>query len=205
LNWSLRHATRPGQKFPENVAEVARHFFLRNAVTICDESIDDPCFIVNSDQTQVLYASGNKLTYAQRGSKQVSVVGTDEKRAFTVMVGVSASGEMLPLQVIYGGSDPNRSLPSRKARGMAEAKELGFVFEVSGTRTYWSTLETMQSYVEKILVPYFNKHKKRLKCEWQKCIWNIDCWSVHHSEEFRMWMKATYAWIIVIFVPGGCT
>ena len=58
---------------------------------------------VNSDQTQCLYAAGDKLTYAQTGAKQVSVVGADEKQAFTVMVSVTSAGLMLPFQMIYTG------------------------------------------------------------------------------------------------------
>ncbi|KAL7277451.1 hypothetical protein ACG7TL_008372 [Trametes sanguinea] len=206
LDWSLRRATRPGHKFPQNVEDVCLKFFLRNAIVVRDENVEDGCFIVNSDQTQVLYSSGHKLTYTPCGSKQVAVVGTDEKRAFTLMVGISASGEVLPFQAIYQGTDSSRSLPSRTARGMAEAQELGFLFELSRTRTYWATLETMKSYVMKILVPYFEKKKRQFPHRKKiKCIWNIDVWSIHRSEEFRTWMKTSYAWIIVIYIPGGCT
>lgn len=205
LCWSIHRGTRPGHKFPENVDEVCLHFFLRNAVKIWDKNIEDACFIVNSDQTQVLYSAGNKLTYAPRGSKQVSVIGADEKRAFTLMVGVSANGEVLPFQAIYQGST-RRSLPSESARGMDEAARLGFLFKLSCTRTYWSTLETMKSYVIKILVPYFEEKKKAFPHHKKiKCIWNIDVWSVHCSAEFHLWMKTSYTWIIIIFIPGGCT
>ena len=64
----------------------------------------------------------------------------------------------------------------------------------------------MKSYVIEILVPYFNEQKKHFsdRAE-QKCIWQIDVWSVHRSDKFRTWMKTTYTWIIVIYVPGGCT
>ncbi|KAI0356402.1 hypothetical protein OH77DRAFT_1379553, partial [Trametes cingulata] len=208
LNWSIRRCTRPGHKFPKDVDDISRRFFLRNAVTIRDEMIDDACFIVNSDQTQVLYSAGNKLTYAKKGAKQVAVVGADEKRAFTLMVGISASGEALPFQAIYQGTDASRSLPKANARGMAEARELGFLFVLSRTKTYWATLETMKAYVVEILVPYFEKHRSRLppkRRQKQKCIWNIDVWSVHRSEDFRDWMKTAYTWIIVIYIPGGCT
>ncbi|OBZ66407.1 hypothetical protein A0H81_13643 [Grifola frondosa] len=172
--------------------------------TIRDEDILD-CFIVNSDQTQCLYSAGNKLTYEKTGSKQVSVVGADEKRAVTIMVGVSMSGEVLPFQTIYQGADETKSLPRPTSPGYAEAQQLGFRFEVSRTKTYWSTFRTMCSYVENILIPYFEKHKTRLSRPLQKCIWMIDVWSVHRSLEFRTWIKTKYVWIIVIFVPGGCT
>ncbi|KAJ6602305.1 hypothetical protein B0H10DRAFT_2230189 [Mycena sp. CBHHK59/15] len=37
----------------------------------------------------------------------------------------------------------------------------------------------------------------------QVLIWKINCWSVHKSKEFLVWMK--HPNIIVLFVPGGCT
>ncbi|KAI1782135.1 hypothetical protein LXA43DRAFT_855832, partial [Ganoderma leucocontextum] len=205
LGWSIRRGTRPGHKFPANVDDVCRRFFLRNAVTIRDEDIVHPCFIVNSDQTQVLYSAGSKLTYAPKNSKQVAVVGSDEKRAFTLMVGVSLNGDVVPFQAIYQGSDPKKSLPQPSVRSYAEAAELKFRLELSNTKTYWSTLSTMKSYVIFILAPYFDHWREHYERPTQKCIWNIDVWSVHRSESFRTWMKTEYAWIIIIFVPGGCT
>ncbi|KZO97062.1 hypothetical protein CALVIDRAFT_457934, partial [Calocera viscosa TUFC12733] len=36
-------------------------------------------------------------------------------------------------------------------------------------------------------------------------IWLIDCWSIHRSESFRGWLFSVYPWILLQFVPGGCT
>jgi len=58
---------------------------------------------MNSDQTQWLYAPGDKLTYAEVDSKQVSVVGRDEKQAFTTMVTITSARVLLPFQAIYHG------------------------------------------------------------------------------------------------------
>ena len=60
----------------------------------------------------------------------------------------------------------------------------------------------MKSYVQHILVPYFEQHRKDNK---QICIWQIDCWSVHRSEEFRQWMYTSYLWIRIHYVPANCT
>jgi hypothetical protein len=60
----------------------------------------------------------------------------------------------------------------------------------------------MQSYVQNILVPYFELHRKDGN---QTCIWQIDSWSVHRSAEFRDWMYTTYPWIRIHYVPANCT
>ena len=133
------------------------------------------------------------------------MVGKDEKRAFTLMVGISMIGEVLPFQAIYTGTT-DRSLPARNAPNYTKAtEELKFLFESSGNDTYWSTMKTMQSYVTNILVPYFESHCKQLNLVNQLCIWQIDCWSVHQSLEFRTWMRKHYPWIRIHYVPANCT
>ena len=115
LNWTIRRGTQASQKVPVNSNELLFRLFLRIAVRIRDEGID-PCFIVNSDQTQVVYAPGASITYEEVGSKQVSIVGAEEKRAFTLVVGVSLNGEALPFQAVYQGADCNRSPPKSQHR-----------------------------------------------------------------------------------------
>ena len=149
----------------------------------------------------VTYAAGASDTYAPRGSKQVEVVGKDERRGFTLVVGISMSGEVLPFQAIYAGVT-SHSLPSPSAPDYHKATQiLKFSIE-SGGDNHWSTLSTMKSYVQHILVPYFEGHREDHN---QICIWQIDCWSVHQSAEFRNWMYQTYPWIRIHYVPANCT
>jgi hypothetical protein len=200
MKWTLRRSTRPGKKIPDGVTSILTDAFLRLVYTITENSVAI-ALCVNTDQTMVIYAAGASETYAPKGSKQVDVVGKDEKRGFTVVVGISMSGELLPFQVIYVGSTPC-SLPTAGTPDYLEATGvLEFQFGSGGTN-HWSTLSTMQSYVTNILAPYFECHKGDPN---QICIWQIDCWSVHRSEEFRSWMYTTYPWIRIHYVPANCT
>jgi hypothetical protein len=64
----------------------------------------------------------------------------------------------------------------------------------------------MQSFVDKILSPYFKDEKVKLNLPpSQKSLWSIDVWSVHRSEEFRTWMNRNHPTIILDYIPGGCT
>ncbi|KIM89788.1 hypothetical protein PILCRDRAFT_94971 [Piloderma croceum F 1598] len=182
LLWSERRATRAAQKLPDNWEDLCKCSFFSIAYGIKEEDIP-PELYVNLDQTQVVYAQGSKLTWAKTGSRQVTVIGEDEKRAFTVLVSVSNSGELLPFQAIYQGYS-TKTCPAASAKDYDAATEAGFRFEFSKSKTYWSTQETMCTF---------------------KSIRQIDVWSVHRSQEFRSWMKAHYLNIIVDFVPGGCT
>src|SRR5882762_1093746 len=103
MGWSLRRSTRAGKKTPDGVTYILTNAYFRLVHTISDNTVPNT-LIVNTDQTLVTYSAGASETYAPKGSKQVEVVGKDEKRGFTLVVGISMSGEALPFQAIYAGS-----------------------------------------------------------------------------------------------------
>ncbi|EJD35280.1 hypothetical protein AURDEDRAFT_26774, partial [Auricularia subglabra TFB-10046 SS5] len=202
--WTQRKATRAAQKTPANHAEVCLHSFLRQSVTIRDYVIH-AALRANIDQTIVVLQDAGKLTYNPRGAKQVAVLGVDEKRAFTVLVGVTATGALLPFQVIMKGKS-KVSIPRPDAPMWQEASDLGFQFVWSNNDTHWSMQQTMRQYVDKILVPHFARVKRDLGLPAdQECLLQLDCWSVHRSDEFRSWIKTAYPWIKLDYVLGGCT
>jgi hypothetical protein len=204
MSWSIRQATQAAQKLPKNWEDQCEKSFFRKAYSIKEMDIPIELY-VNSDQTQVVYAPGNRMTWTSTGSKQVAIVGMDEKRAFTLMVSVAADGTLLPFQAIYQGLT-KLSLPKADSPNYDEAIEAGFKLEFSGTKTYWSNQKTMRSFVDNILAPYLANKKIELSLPpSQKSLWQIDVWSVHRSAEFRNWMSEKHPSIVVDFVPGGCT
>ncbi|KAG9123678.1 hypothetical protein FRC07_014300 [Ceratobasidium sp. 392] len=204
LGWSLRRATRAAQKIPPKVNDILFRSFLRMACLIRDENIP-ACCIVNADQTQVVYSTGTNSSWNERGQRQVTVLGSDEKRAFTLLMGVSMSGHLLPPQAIYSGKSA-RSLPDASSPGFSDCRKLGIQFVSSMTSTYWSTLATMQQYITEHLAPYFRTQIEAFGLPLtQRCIFQIDCWSLHKSKEFRTLLAENYPWIALQYVPGGCT
>ena len=151
MNWAERRATRAAQKVPENWEDQVERSHICKAYLIKEYDIRSPLY-VNSDQTQGVFAPGNKLTYVEIGAKQVSLVGTEEKCAFTIMVGVANNGTLLPFQAIYEGLT-KRSTPSPESLHYDDVINAGMLLEFSGTQTYWSNLAMMKSYVDKILDP----------------------------------------------------
>jgi hypothetical protein len=204
LDWSWRKATRAAHKLPDNWEDQCEKSTFRKAYIIKEHDIPAELY-VNSDQTQLVYAPGDKMTWAERGANQVSLTGTDEKRAFTLMVSVASDGTLLPFQAIYQGLT-NRSCPSASSPDYQNALAAGFQLVCSGTNTYWSNQETMKLFVNDILAPYYDNKKKALGLpKDQKSLWQIDVWSVHRSKEFRNWIRSAHPTIIIDFVPGGCT
>jgi hypothetical protein len=204
MGWSERRATKAAQKLPLNHEEVLKEAYLREAHSIRDYNIP-AALRVNTDQTQMMYQHGTNRTWNESGVKQVATVGQEEKRAFTLVPSISASGVLLPMQAVFSGKTA-ASCPNAKAPAYDEAIKLGFKMLPSKTGTYWSTEATMESLVNEIITPYFNRTKEELGLpSTQHSIWKIDCWSVHKSAEFRAWMKKNHPTIIVLFIPGGCT
>jgi hypothetical protein len=137
------------------------------------------------------------MTWTEKGSEQVTLVGAEEKRAFTVMVSVTSEGKLLPFQAIYQGKT-TKSCPSKDAGCLAKVNAAGMKLEYSGTSTYWSNQKMMQNFVNKILAPYFTKEKINLGLPaTQNALWQIDVWSVHRSQEFCDWMAAKHSTILL--------
>ncbi|KAF8234198.1 hypothetical protein L208DRAFT_1262742, partial [Tricholoma matsutake] len=192
------------QKLPDDWEDQCVRSFFHKPYIIKEEDIP-PSIYVNSDQTQVVYAPGNQMTWADTSAKQVSMIGVDEKRAFTVLMSVAANGTLLLFQAIYEGLR-NRSLSESSTLNHNKVIKAGFLLEFSGTKTYWSNQQTMQSFIDNILTPDFDVEKVKLNLPpHQKALWQIDVWSVHRSKEFCNWMGKHHPQICLDFVPGSCT
>jgi hypothetical protein len=204
LGWSERHATKAAQKLPANYETLIDAAFLCEAYVIQDYAIP-AALRVNTDQTQLVYQQGVGSTWTEKGAKQVATVGQEEKRAFTLVPSISASGVLLPMQSVFNGKT-GLSCPAPSAKRYDEAIALGYSIVPSMTSTYWSNHDTMHRLVNEIITPYFEATKIAFHLPpTQYAIWKIDCWSVHKSKEFRAWMKKHHKYIIVLFIPGGCT
>ena len=62
--------------------------------------------MINWDQTAIKYVPVSNWTQGVKGAKRVPIAGIDDKRKITATLTVTASGKMLPAQVIYGGKTP---------------------------------------------------------------------------------------------------
>ncbi|KIJ31234.1 hypothetical protein M422DRAFT_186282, partial [Sphaerobolus stellatus SS14] len=126
LNWSKRCATKASQKTPHNWEDQCYELILRVAHAIKEENIP-AALIVNTDQTGINYTQGANLSWAATGSKQVPVVGQEEKRAFTLVVSVFADGTLLPFQAVFRGKSVI-SCPNANAPRYTDANKAGFKF-----------------------------------------------------------------------------
>jgi hypothetical protein len=161
-----------------------------------------PSLVVNADQTGWPLAPSRGNTLAKKGAKEVAVIGKDDKRQVTLLLGCSAAGDMVPPQLILKGKR-EKSLPPMAVRIKPEFD--GWLFSLNPINT-WSSLTTMKEWVQRVLAPYFDAKRKELGLKSdQKAVLILDCWSVHKSAEFRNFLRVEYGNIILLYVPACCT
>ncbi len=87
----------------------------------------------------------------------------------------------------------------------AGTENKGNCFETN-ENSYWSSLETTQKHITKIIQPYRERmiEKHKLKPD-AKLILLLDYWPVHTGTELRTWIRSEFVWLILIYVPASCT
>ena len=132
--------------------ERKRELFLHE-VKLVMEMEDIPAeLVINFDQTGIKYVPTSSWTLEKEGSKRVAIVGKDDKRQITAVIGCSMSGDVLPFQLIYEGKT-SRCLPSYNfPRG----------FDITCNPTHWSNEMTMLRYLDKVIFPYVAQKREDL-------------------------------------------
>ena len=151
------------------------------------------------DQTGLNLVPASSWTYEMQGSSDVPVVGAEDKRQITVCVAASLRGDLLLLQCIFQGKTA-RSLPAATAASTAARVDL------TCSSNHWSTQETMQRWVTKVLLPHAERMTELHQLDANPhMLLLLDCWAVHKSSEFRSWLNKEHPHIHLIFVPANCT
>ena len=85
-----------------------------------------------------------------KGSKNVPIKGTDDKRQITATFAVSSTGKLLPIQLIYTGTTPH-SLPKY---------DFPVSFSVGFTKNHWSNTDKSIEFFDEIIFPYLQQVKQ---------------------------------------------
>ena len=173
----------------EKYLEVGAQIFSQNDIP--------PDLVVNGDETSVNLVGKSKFTFAQQGARKVRAIGIgdNDKAAVTATLCISATGDVLPAQIIWPGKT-NRTHP----RGNPPE---GVFWD--HTESHWQTPDSFKRFIDKVLVPW----KKRkiedlgLDPDQQKMVFKLDMHYSHHKEEMAKYMLERN--IIPLYVPAGCT
>jgi hypothetical protein len=202
IGMSFRRHTTAAQKLPADHEQQCH--LSRQRVAFLAKAFSIPASrIINFDQTGVHYVPmQGQRTYELVGAKDISITGTEDKRAFTVVVASTLAGDVPPLQMVFGGTTAN-SLPTRLVTaGLTEAGH-----HITHSHNHWSTQQTMHDYIKSVIVPYITGQPADsvIGSQVPHAVLLLDCWSVHKSQEFLTYMAENWPTLHLVFVPGGTT
>ena len=141
----------------------------------------------------------DNYTYEARSSKDVKVIGAEDKRQITACIASSLDGDLLPLQLVFTGKS-DKCLPASTPAAVAAS------VHITHSDNHWSNQQTMQQWVKDVLVPYSKLRivQHSLPAD-SKVILVLDVWAVHKSIEFRTFLRVHHPNIHLVFVPANCT
>ena len=152
MEWVKRKGTT-GKTEPSDGFLAEEKFTFQRAISTAVLENDTPRdLIIDLDQTPLGYVSPGKYTFCMRGSENVPIKVMDGKRQITATFAVSATGEFLPIQVIYQGKT-KRCLPKF---------QFPKSFHVTYTPNHWSILEKCLDFFKNIIFSYLKKVKQQL-------------------------------------------
>ena len=109
-----------------------------------------PQAIINWDHTGINYVPVSSWTMEAPGTKRVEIIGKNDKRQLTAVLGCSMSGDFLPPQLIYQGK-------TKKCLQFPDS------WDVTYSENHWANENTTHQYIINILLPYLQGKRKELK------------------------------------------
>ena len=181
-----RKATKAARKLPPDYPDLKLAYLKRIQDEV--EAHDIPWdMVINWDQTGLKLVPVNSWTMAKP-------VGKEDKREITALLAVTASGTLLPPQLIYQGKTdgchPKISFPAD--------------WNISHSDSHWCIETTMLEYTDKVIVPYVVKERNRLElADDQPALAIFDVFAAHCRSSVLAKLQSNN--IHKVFVPAGCT
>ena len=128
----------------------------------------------------------------EKGSKQVSIAGIDDKRQITLLLGITKLGALLPAKLIYAGKTERR-LPQKV--------KFPDYWDVTFTKTRWSNELSMLRNIDNVILPYLNEVREEPLLDRinQKAFAILDIFAAHRTVSLLEKVKSHN--IQLLFVP----
>ena len=196
LGYVRRKGTKAARKVPSDFEAIKAAYYLdriRVAATIDDQFVP-PQLIINLDQTNAKFIPVSEWILDKEGSKQVSIIGKEDKREMTVLLSCTLGGKLLPPQLIYAGCTnrchPNFTFPNS--------------WNVTHSTNHWSTEDTMLEFLDKIIIPYVDNTRQCLELSDDfRAVAIFDVFAAHRCQSVLDRLESSN--IKPVFVPAGCT
>ena len=153
MGFTKRGATTSKLMIPKGAQKEAELLYLHEIVSIAERHAISSSMIPNLDQTPCKFVQSSRYTMAKKGSTNVEIVGSGDKRSITATFVVSLSGSFLPMQLIYDGKT-ERSIPR---------VDFPSSFSLSANPKHFSNTEESIKVINEVIVPYVTSKRKELK------------------------------------------
>ena len=90
-----RKATKAARKLPDDFADVKVAFLQRVASVVKESSVPFE-LVINWDQTESKFVPASQWILADEGTKQVDVIGVEDKREMIGLLAITLAGKLLP-------------------------------------------------------------------------------------------------------------
>ena len=171
-----------------------KKLFLLDIENIVQMDEVPPELIVNWDHTGINYIPVSSWTMEKVGAKRVDIIGKDDKRQLTAVLGCSLSGDFLPPQLIYQGKT-TKCLPHY---------EFPNGWHITYTDNHWANESTSRQYIINILLPYLRKKREELKLlPSHRALVLFDNFKGQCTPEILKFLDEND--ISVILIPPNCT
>jgi hypothetical protein len=151
MGWTWRRSTTIASKLPADWESQGHDMAYSIAALVKTYDIPEE-LVINSDQTALHIRPSTDQTYDVKGVKDVKNLGKDDKRQITCTVSSAASGDLLPLQLIFQGK--TTAVVPKDPRAVA-ARAKGWHLTMSSN--HWSNQQTMKEFVDQVIVPWHAK------------------------------------------------
>ena len=155
MKFVQRQVSTAASKHSGTNFEVAKQQVLRDVTdTVRMEKIPAELALY-LDQTGIRIFPSNTWTMEWQGIKHVELSGTKDKRMFTAVFSRSLVSDICPVQLIYQGTTarchPHYESPPH--------------WDVTHSKKHWSNEETMNHYIDNIIVLYINANRENFEDE----------------------------------------
>ena len=141
-----RKNTSSKVEIPDKARKEIEYQFHYDIVSKVEKYNIPESLIMNLDQTPSYLVPCKKFTMPAKGSTNVTIHGCNDKRTITATFVITLAGELLPIQLIYGG----KTLQSLPRYRFPES------FSLSVNEKHYSNTDESLKLFNEIIIPYIN-------------------------------------------------
>ena len=193
MGYVKRKCSNAGKISPIQLAQIQEVFLADIKAQVVMNDIPDE-LIINWDQTGVPLVPTGGWTMHRAGDRIIPIANSDDKRQITAVLAASMAGEYLPPQLIFKGKTqrchPQVSFPKG--------------WDIWHSENHWSNEDTMQRYIEQIIVPYIDKKRQDLDLEKSHtALVLFDCFRGQTTATIESLLQKNN--IVAVQIPPNCT